>query len=208
MRAAPPRQPKTTTKPASAARHEVKEGSSGCVVMEGAEVQISLAIMRSCDESLFESGRCEIMEGPWRQIMRIRVESMHKLVTGGNAKFGARGSWRMTETDWELVRVAAGSRTTEPFRPQQKMKSGLQAMESMSGESRGRLQMGRWGVFKENENTLPVWEPTIQRLQSWIHGSMHTHRTRQSIVNHAQVTGMSQPAAVSARPCVPDQMLQ
>ena len=108
----------------------------------------------------------------------------------------------MTETDWELVRAAAGSRRTEPFRPQQKMKSGLQAMESMSGESRGRLLIGRWGVFKENENTLPVWEPTIQILQSSIHGSMQTHRTRQSIVNHAQISGMSQPVAASARTCV------
>lgn len=161
---------------------------------------MSLDIMRSCDGSQLESGRSEIMEGPWRQIMRRRVESMHKLVTGGKA--GARGSWYMTETDWELVRAAAGSRRIEPFRPQQKMKSGLQAMESMSGESRGRLLIGRWGVFKENENTLPVWEPTIQILQSSIHGSMQTHRTRQSIVNHAQISGMSQPVAASARTCV------
>ena len=95
-RAASPRQPKTATKPASAARHEVEErgtdgdrgdGDAEEILQGGAQIALVIIrelIMRKCDGS-DETVCSEIVEGPWRHITDIRVESMHKLVTGGSA---------------------------------------------------------------------------------------------------------------------------
>ena len=58
------------------------------------------------------------------------------------------------------------TRTIAPLRPQQKTYSGEEARQSMSGESRGRLQRRDGGHVKEIENSLPVCEPTMHRLAS------------------------------------------
>ena len=70
--------------------------------------------------------------------MRMRVGSMHKLVTAGNV--GAGGWCCMSGRDGALVKTDDGIRDTAPLRPQQKIKRGLQAMQSMSGVSRDKLQ--------------------------------------------------------------------
>ncbi len=146
----------------------------------GFEVQIALEMMRNCDAVQDDTRYSEIMEGPWRQMMHIRDGSMQTLVTAGND--GTSESCCIKGRDNEPIRDVIGIRKTAPLRPQQKMKSGVQATWSMSGASRSKLQIRAGGDFNEKEKILPVCEPTMHMLKSPIHGLMQMLRTRQSIV--------------------------
>ena len=87
-------------------------------------------------------------------MIRMRVGSMHKLVTAGNV--GAWGCCCRGGRDGAPVRADKGIRDTAPLRPQQKIKLGPQAMQSISGESRGKLQKSARGGSIEIEKTFPV----------------------------------------------------
>jgi hypothetical protein len=96
-----------------------------------------------------------MMEEPWRQIMHIRVGSMHMQFTGGNAE--TSGSCNMAGREkGPVVRSDNGTRKIAPLRLQHITKSGEQATQSMSGEWTGKLQMRDSGCDKHSAKIVPA----------------------------------------------------